>query len=96
MKNPAKNLSDKTRDQPQIAALRTFVRDYPYIHIGLGLIGNTTFFIGSIFFLSEKMMIAGTWLFIIGSLGMLIDTCGSALVKWEKHLQGDDNAAVED
>ena len=65
--------------------LREFVRDYPRIHLTLGLLGNTTFLVGSVFFLYEPpLQTVGTWLFIIGSLGMLLGSIGSVLVKVEK------------
>lgn len=69
------------------SAMRTFIRDYEWIHIGLGLIGNTSFFVGSILFLWKSAMLAGTWLFIIGSLGMLIGSVGSAVVRYEERGQ---------
>lgn len=61
-----------------------FIRDFRWIHLGLGLLGNLAFFVGSIFFLWESWMRVGTWLFIGGSAGMLIGSIGEALVRWEK------------
>ncbi len=63
--------------------LRRFARDYPEVHMGLGLFGNTLFFVGSVFFLFEPLRTPGTWLFILGSLGMLLDTVGATLLKLE-------------
>lgn len=63
--------------------LRRFARDYPEVHMSLGLFGNTLFFVGSIFFLFEALRVAGTWMFIFGSLGMLLDTVGAGLLKIE-------------
>ena len=68
---------------PHLMPLRRIAQDYPWIHTGLGLVGNTTFFVGSIFFLFAGLQLAGTWLFIAGSLGMLIDTVGEALLRLE-------------
>ena len=59
----------------------TLLRDYEWVHLTLGLIGNVCFVVGSAFFLYETLKIEGTWLFIIGSSGMLIGAVGSAVVK---------------
>ncbi|MFP4437635.1 MAG: YrhK family protein [Chloroflexaceae bacterium] len=50
------------------------------MHTIIGIIGNVCFFVGSIFFLFDTLQTAGTWLFIFGSLGMLISSVGSAIV----------------
>jgi hypothetical protein len=68
---------------PHLVPLKRIARDYPWIHTGLGLVGNATFFVGSIFFLFTDLRMAGTWLFISGSLGMLIDSVGEALLRVE-------------
>jgi len=62
----------------------TLVRDYRWIHVTLGIIGNTSFFVGSIFFLYKSMQIPAIWLFIAGSLGMLIGSVGEAIVIFEE------------
>lgn len=62
----------------------TLVRDYRWIHVTLGIIGNTSFFVGSIFFLYKSMETAAIWLFIAGSLGMLIGSVGEAIVNFEE------------
>lgn len=63
--------------------LRTLVQDYGYIHTGISVIGNMTFFIGSIFFLPalEAFKTLGVWLFIIGSFLMLVGALGDLAVK---------------
>ncbi|WP_372810586.1 YrhK family protein, partial [Litorivivens sp.] len=33
--------------------IRTIVNDYSWIHLSLGLLGNITFFVGSILFLPQ-------------------------------------------
>lgn len=71
---------DDARHPIAYAALRRFVTNYEWIHTGLGLIGNMAFLIGSIFFLSESLKRAGTWLFIVGALGMLLGSIGRAIV----------------
>ncbi len=72
------------------SAIRTLVQDYGWIHTGIGLIGNTTFFTGSLAFLPQlktweavgmKWQTVGVWLFIVGAFFMLIGTLGNLLVK---------------
>ena len=64
--------------------MRLVVKRYQWVHVTLGLIGNLSFFIGSVLFFWESWKNVGIWLFVIGSLGMLIDTIGSAIEKYEK------------
>ena len=64
------------------------LRGFPWLHVGVGLLGNLLFFIGSIMFLSEHWMIFGTWLFIIGSFGMLVGSIGEILVRIDKRHVG--------
>jgi hypothetical protein len=68
---------------PHLMPLRRIAGDYPWIHTGLGLIGNACFFVGSVFFFFGSLQTAGVWLFTLGSLGMLIDTLGDALLRLE-------------
>jgi len=70
---------------PFKSLLKDFFDDFEWIHISLGITGNLLFFIGSFFFLSEKLMPLGTWLFIIGSLLMLIGAIGQGLVRYVYH-----------
>ena len=67
--------------------LRAFVRNYPYIHLGLGLIGNSLFAIGSILFLQRfsAWHHAAILMFIFGSFGMLIGAIGKAVTEFESH-----------
>lgn len=60
------------------------VRDYEDVHTGLGIVGNVSFFIGSVFFLFEGLKTAGVWLFIIGSFGMMVGSIGQAIVRAER------------
>lgn len=68
----------------RLQPLRTLVREYKWIHMGLGLLGNLAFVIGSVMFLYESLKQTGTWLFIVGSAGMLIGSLGNALIQWER------------
>lgn len=63
--------------------LRSIARHYTWVHTTLGLIGNTAFLIGSVFFLFEDLKTVGIWLFIVGAAGMLIGQIGRALVTGE-------------
>lgn len=64
-------------------ALKTLVQDFGWIHTGIGLFGNFTFVIGSVFFLPafETWQTLGVWLFIAGSSLMLVGAFGDLLVK---------------
>ncbi|GGD66447.1 YrhK family protein [Croceicoccus mobilis] len=66
--------------------LRTLIHDYGWIHLGLGLVGNALFVIGSVLFLPafDAWKVLGVWLFILGSTLMLIGAIGSFLVKITK------------
>lgn len=63
--------------------LKTLLRDYEWIHLGLGLSGNFMFFVGSILFLPslEEYKTLGVWLFIFGSLFMFIGAAGNLAKK---------------
>jgi len=62
--------------------IRVLVTEYGWVHLGLGLLGNSAFFIGSVFFLPalETYKLAGVWLFIVGAFFMLIGALGRFLV----------------
>lgn len=63
--------------------IKTLVQDYGWIHTSIGAIGNFIFFIGSIFFLPQfkSMLVVGVWLFITGSLLMMMGAIGEFFVK---------------
>lgn len=77
-------------DRPQNTDRRLgkLISDFPWVHLGLGLLGNTLFFTGSILFFWESTQTAGVWLFVLGSLGMLIGSLGQLFVQVEKRRQG--------
>ncbi len=72
--------------------IKIIVRDYSWIHLSLGLTGNTLFFLGSVFFLplfehvarpewlDMKWQTFAVWLFIVGSFLMLVGALGNLLV----------------
>jgi membrane-bound ClpP family serine protease len=61
--------------------LAKLIRDYEWVHLTLGVTGNALFVVGSVFFLFEALMTAGTWLFIFGSALMLVGATCNALIK---------------
>lgn len=62
------------------------ISDFRWVHTGLGLVGNLSFFVGSVCFLyTDLIKEVGVWLFIIGSFGMLIGSLGEAVVRYERH-----------
>lgn len=83
-KSQAQELAEATGSRRLGKALNEF----PWIHLGLGLIGNASFFIGSIFFFWEATKTEGIWLFVIGSLGMLLGSLGEYFVRVEKKRHG--------
>ncbi len=68
----------------------TALRDYPWVHLGLGLFGNTLFVVGSVMFFWASVKTLAIWLFVFGSLGMLLGLIGELLVRVEKRRRGDD------
>lgn len=58
--------------------------DFPWFHRWIGLIGNSLFVLGSIFFLFPGLVMPGTWIFIAASAGMMVDSLGEKLVRREQ------------
>jgi len=75
-------MSKQMTSQAKDYGLRILVKEYGWVHLSLGLVGNLTFFIGSILFLPtfDPYKPLGAWLFIIGSFLMLIGAAGRLLV----------------
>lgn len=61
-------------------ALRELFDEYEWIHLTLGLFGNTLFFSGSVLFLLDLQPV-GVPSFVVGSFLMLVDSFGSILAK---------------
>jgi hypothetical protein len=59
----------------QSRALGLFVRRYPQLHLGIGLLGNGVFIIGTLLFMSGREGV-GVWFFLVGSCGMFLGTLG--------------------
>ena len=52
-------------------SLAAFVRRYPYVHQGIGLLGNALFITGSVLFLVQRQPV-GVVAFLSGSICMFI------------------------
>lgn len=63
--------------------IRRYAHDVPWVHLGVALVGNLAFVIGSIFFLYPALTRAGTWLFVVASWGLLVGVIGEILVRYE-------------
>ena len=63
----------KTNTAQRLAA------DYEPLSTWIGLAGNALFLVGSVLFLWESVQLYGTWLFILGAFGMLVESVAGAL-----------------
>lgn len=81
---------DPTRDDAEQRWIGTALREFPWAHLGLGLFGNTLFVVGSVLFFWASTKTLAIWLFVFGSLGMLLGSVGELLVRVEKRRRGDD------
>lgn len=72
----------------QRSRVRSFLEEFPWIHLGIGIFGNLTFVVGSVLFLYANLEPVGVWLFIIGSSGMLVGSFGELLVRIERRVRG--------
>lgn len=77
-------IAERAVAKRSLRLFRAMVQQYQWIHLTLGLIGNAAFVVGSIFFLWDSWQQPAIWLFIMGSVGMLIGSIGSAIVKYEE------------
>lgn len=64
---------------------RTFVREFPAVHLAIGVFGNIIFFVGSVLFLWAAVELVAIWLFIVGSFGMMLGAIGQAVYIHERH-----------
>ncbi|MFE7936306.1 YrhK family protein [Streptomyces griseoincarnatus] len=60
---------------------RYLLQDFPFIHLIIGGFGNTSFLVGSVFFLFPSLERIALWLFVAGSLGMFVGTMGEVFVR---------------
>lgn len=61
--------------------LIAFAKAHPRLRTLIGLVGNASFVVGSVFFLFDDLQRAGVWLFVFGSSGMLLESIGKALAE---------------
>ncbi|WP_240530039.1 YrhK family protein [Novosphingobium sp. PC22D] len=75
--------------------LKTIVRDFRWVHLSLGIMGNFTFLVGSILFLPSfsEWQTTGVVLFIVGSALMFVGALGEFVLKAIPSLSEDDGAA---
>lgn len=65
--------------------LKDFVREFQTLHLVIGVAGNLVFFVGSVLFVWHSTEMLAIWLFIVGSLGMLLGAVGQAFYIHERH-----------
>lgn len=63
------------------STLGELVREYEWIHLTLGMLGNLLFFAGSVLFLFETVRVLDVWAFIVGSFFMLVRSVGNVIVR---------------
>lgn len=63
--------------------IRRTTHDVPWIHLGVGAVGNLAFVVGSLMFLSPEWTRTGTWLFVVASWGMLVGVLGEIAARYE-------------
>jgi hypothetical protein len=64
---------------------KIFIREFPAVHLAIGVIGNIIFFVGSVLFIWHVTEVLAIWLFIIGSFGMMLGAIGQAFYTYERH-----------
>ncbi|MGW8066549.1 YrhK family protein [Streptomyces ziwulingensis] len=67
---------------------RYLLQDFPFIHVIIGLFGNTAFLAGSVCFLFPPLERVALWLFVAGSLGMFVGTVGEVFVRHARRSRG--------
>lgn len=67
-----------------LSSIRVFAHNFPWFHRWMGAAGNTLFVIGSVFFLFKGLVYPGTWIFVAGSFGMMVDSFGEKLLRYEE------------
>ncbi|SFW75269.1 YrhK-like protein [Amycolatopsis australiensis] len=76
--------------------MKVFIREFPAVHLAIGVIGNVIFFVGSVLFIWHATEDVAIWLFIIGSAGMMLGAVGQAFYTYERHrLNGAPGEAAE-
>jgi hypothetical protein len=65
--------------------IKAFVREFPTVHLVIGVAGNLIFLVGSVLFVWHSTELLAIRLFIAGSFGMLLGAIGQALYLHERH-----------
>lgn len=60
------------------------VRDFPWVHLGIGLFGNAAFVVGSVLFFFKSTQTLAIWVFVVASAGMLVGSLGQLLVRIDR------------
>lgn len=66
------------------------LREFPWVHLVIGLFGNALFVVGSVFFFWSSVMTLAIRVFVIGSSAMFLGAVGEFLVRIEKHRLSED------
>lgn len=74
-----------TSSPPERRWIGTALREFPWVHLGVGLCGNALFVVGSVLFFWDSVKTLAIWLFVLGSSAMLLGSVGELLVRIEKH-----------
>ncbi len=64
--------------------LPALLNDFPWVHLGIGLVGNAAFVVGSAMFFFKSTETAAIWVFVLASTGMLIGSVGELMVRIER------------
>lgn len=81
-------------DRSTTSPLKTLVRDFRWIHLCLGILGNFTFLVGSVLFLPalSAWQTLGVVLFIVGSALMFMGALGEFVLKAIYPRSGEDRS----
>ena len=71
------------------------IRDYPYVHTIIGIMGNLMFVVGSVLFFKvfDVWYSLAVWLFVLGSTFMLVGAVGEGLIRMIEHRERQAGAA---
>ncbi len=82
--------TNSEHDSEQKAWIGSALSAFPWVHLALGIFGNALFLTGSVLFFWHTVKTLAIWLFVIGSLGMLLGSVGELLVRIDKRRRGAD------
>jgi hypothetical protein len=64
--------------------VQAFVDRFPRLHLHVAVAGNAVVPVGSVLFPSSSTRSLGTWLFIVGQVGVLLGDLGQVFVRHER------------